>query len=382
MVSGVRYNPIVDTMSILALHLRCIGPRLRGGVSLREAFQKILQAHLSRYPLMEPQDCVKLAYQSALGPGHEAPDRASALRALLREWGELPSGVGAKPPEDIGNGLCRFHLAGTDDLPLAAPLLADLFRLTARQAQGTPADLEQNLAALEPLTLPGMAAYLAAYRERGCPAVHHSERFRAAYAPHYRVLTSACAGYFPALLRIARLLRRGAPVIAAVDGRCGSGKSGLAELIGTLFPCSVIHMDDYYLPPDQRAEGWEHIPGGNMDFARFLREVLVPAGGGEAIRCRPFDCRSGTLGREVLLPDRQLTVVEGSYSQHPLLTARYDLKLFLTCAPEEQRRRLKRREGGHYAAFRSRWMPLEEQYFRQCGTERSADLVIDTTGFF
>ena len=349
---------------------------------MKEAFERALGDHLARYPLMEPQDCVKLAYQSALGPGHEAPDRGTALRELLREWGNLPADSPSRPPEDIGNGLCRFHLAGTDDLTLAAPLLADLFRLTARQVQGTPADLERNLAVLEPLALPGMAAYLADYRTRGCPAVRHSDRFRQTYAPHYRVLEAAYAGYFPALLRIARLLRRGVPVLAAVDGRCGSGKSGLGGLIGTLFPCNVIHMDDYYLPPDQRAEDWERVPGGNMDFARFLREVLVPAGAGDPICCRPFDCRRGTLGRETILPARPLTVVEGSYSQHPLLTARYDLKLFLTCSPEEQRRRLERREGGHYAAFRDCWMPLEERYFRQCGTERSADLVIDTSGFF
>ena len=75
-------------------------------------------------------------------------------------------------------------------------------------------------------------------------------------------------------------------------------------------------------------------------------------------------------------------MVEGSYSQHPLLSARYDLRMFLTCAPEEQRRRLERREGAHFAAYESRWMPLEERYIRQCGPEKGRQLVIDTTEFF
>lgn len=48
--------------------------------------------------------------------------------------------------------------------------------------------------------------------------------------------------------------------------------------MGRLLPCNVVHMDDYYLPPDRRAENWEQIPAGNMDLARFLQEVLVPAG--------------------------------------------------------------------------------------------------------
>ena len=109
---------------------------------------------------------------------------------------------------------------------------------------------------------------------------------------------------------------------------------------------------------------------------------MEPAGAGAQIRCRPYDCRSGTLREGTTLPARPLTVVEGSYSQHPLLSARYDLRMFLTCAPEEQRRRLERREGAHFAAYESRWMPLEERYIRQCGPEKGCQLVIDTTGFF
>lgn len=227
-----------------------------------------------------------------------------------------------------------------------------------------------------------MADWLAVYRRQGCPPVHHSPAYREAYDPHYRVLRTAYGGYFPALLAEARLARSGRPAVVAIDGRCGSGKSGLGDLMGRLLPCNVVHMDDYYLPPDRRAENWEQIPAGNMDLARFLQEVLVPAGAGAQIRCRPYDCRSGTLREGTTLPARPLTVVEGSYSQHPLLSARYDLRLFLTCAPEEQRRRLERREGAHFAAYESRWMPLEERYIRQCGPEKGCQLVIDTTGFF
>ena len=347
-----------------------------------EPFPEILRTHLVRYPLMQPQDCVKLAYQNAAGPAHGAPDRGTALRELLREWGMIPAESGPQPPETIGNGLCRFHLAGTDDLSLAAPLLADLLRLTAREFQRTETALEENLSALEGIGLPGMSGYLDAYRSQGCPLVHHSSRYREAYHPHYRVIRTVYGTYFPALMRIARLVKRGEPAIVAVDGRCGSGKSGFGDLAEKLFFCNVIHMDDFYLPPDQRSGEWESIPGGNMDFARFLQEVLVPAGAGQAVHYRPFDCQRGTLSRERVLPARSLTVVEGSSSQQPLLTARYDLKLFFTCSAQEQRRRLERREGAHFAAYQARWMPMEEQYFRQCGTQRNADLVIDTTALF
>ena len=347
-----------------------------------QEFQAVLREHLARYPLMQPQDCAKLAYQSALGPAHTLAEREQVLRGLLQEWSRIPADSRPRPPEKIGNGLCRLYLAGTDHLPLAAQLAADLLCMTAERCQGTPADLEAGLAVLEAAELPGMAAWLAEYRGQGCPPVHHSAAYREAYHPHYRVMRTAYAGCFPALLQIAVLAGRGAPAVVAIDGRCGSGKTSLAELIRQLIPCNVVHMDDFYLPPDLRAENWTEIPGGNMDFARFLREVLIPAEAGEPVCYRPFDCRSGTLGVPAALPPRSLTVVEGSYSQHPLLSARYDLKLFLTCGPEVQRRRLERREGGHFAAYESRWMPLEERYFQQCGPENGSDLVIDTSAFF
>ena len=46
------------------------------------------------------------------------------------------------------------------------------------------------------------------------------------------------------------------PVLIALDGRCGSGKTTLAGQLAEQFPASIVfHTDDYYLPPDQR---WGH----------------------------------------------------------------------------------------------------------------------------
>ena len=346
-----------------------------------ETFSQALREHLARYPLMEPQDCVKLAYQSALGPGHGAPDRGAALAALLEELGSIPPGGTPRPPEEIGNGLCRLYLEGLEEKAASAPLLAELFCKTARETAGTAEKLESCLAAVE-AEVPAARAFIEAYRRRGCPAVHHSAAYRAAYRPHYRVVRTVYGGYFPALLETACLLETGAPALVAIDGRCGSGKSGLGELMEQLFDCNVLHMDDYYLPPALRAEDWELNCGGNMDFDRLRREALEPAAAGESIQQRAFDCAAGVLEAGRMLPPKRLTVVEGSYSQHPLLADRYALKIFLTCDPEIQRGRLARREGGRFAAYEARWIPLEEQYFRLCGTERGADLVIDTGGLF
>ena len=150
----------------------------RGAEEMHEEFQTVLREHLARYPLMEPQDCAKLAYQSTFGPAHAAGERGDVLRQLLGECSALPADREARPPERIGNGLCRVHLSGTGDWTLAAPLLADLLLLTAAEHHGTAADLEECLTAAEALPLPGMADWLAVYRRQGCPPVHHSPAYQ------------------------------------------------------------------------------------------------------------------------------------------------------------------------------------------------------------
>ena len=343
-------------------------------------FQTILAAHAARYPGMEPQDYAKLAFQSEFGPAHLISDGADCLAGLRAEWAALPPDPSPAGPEDIGSGLCRLPLSGLAEADL--PLTAALFRLTAARPRGSRAGLEENLALLESLPVPGMGEFLAEYRRQGCPAVRHSERFRALYRPHYRVVDRFFAGALPALRALSGLIRPGKPALAALDGRSGSGKSSLAALAARLLPCRVVHTDDYYLPPARRAADWLYLPGGNMDLERLEREVLRPARTGGPLACRAYDCAAGTLGPAVPLPPRPLTIVEGSYALHPRLSGLYDLRLFLTCPPDVQADRLERREGGGYGAYRDRWVPLEERCIRRCRTDRAAHLVLDTGAWF
>ncbi|MDO4582185.1 MAG: hypothetical protein Q4B96_06355 [Bacillota bacterium] len=349
---------------------------------MKNEFKDILTSHQTRYPLMQPQDYGKLAYQSQFGPEHLAPDRERFLSYLRKEWAAVPTDGSPQPSESIGNGLCRFHLTGEYDATMAAPLLAELFLLTVEQCHGTMAGLAEHLTLLESLDVPGMTDWLTEYRRQGCPPVHHSQIFRDAYQPHYRLLRTEYAGYFPLLLRISALAAGKKPAVVAIDGRCGSGKTELARLVSRLFPCNVFHLDDFYLPIERRLSDWENTPGGNMDLARFLVEVLIPARSGKAVSYMAFDCRNGSMKPAVLYPARELIVVEGSYSHHPLLNAQYDLKIFLTCSKEEQTRRLRAREGEYFHAFATRWIPMEERYIQSCGVEYGDAVVVDTSAFF
>ena len=67
-------------------------------------------------------------------------------------------------------------------------------------------------------------------------------------------------------------------VTIAIDGRCGSGKTTLANKLKAYFDCHIFHMDDFYLQEYQRTQERYNEPGGNVDRERFKKEVLDPNG--------------------------------------------------------------------------------------------------------
>ena len=109
------------------------------------------------------------------------------------------------------------------------------------------------------------------------------------------------------------------PMVIAIDGRCGSGKTTLAALLQTHFSAVVIHADDFFLRPEQRIPTRFAEPGGNMDRERLLAEVLIPLREHRNFSYRPFDCHTLSLGTPIEVTLAPLIIVEGSYTCHPEL---------------------------------------------------------------
>ena len=136
------------------------------------------------------------------------------------------------------------------------------------------------------------------------------------------------------------------PLVLALDGRCGSGKTTLADRLTRQFPASIVlHTDDFYLPPAQRVRGWGKTPCANMDLIRLRDEALRPAYEGQPVLYRAYSCRAGAYQPAQELAAQPLVILEGSYSHHPLLAGYETLRVFVTCSREEQTRRLQAREG-------------------------------------
>lgn len=164
-----------------------------------ESLAMILRAHARRYPLMEPTDAVKLIYQNEFGGGHLIRDAQSCLDYLRREYEAVPQ-TGEVLLEDIGNGLQRVNLRAMAAHGCTPQQLGDAFLRSAELHHGTMESFLQKLGLLRQLTAEGVFSfslkeldgYLDSYKQAGCPMVSHSESYRQAYHPAYRIVLRSC----------------------------------------------------------------------------------------------------------------------------------------------------------------------------------------------
>ncbi|UUX34733.1 uridine kinase family protein [Fundicoccus culcitae] len=183
----------------------------------------------------------------------------------------------------------------------------------------------------------------------------------------------------PIIEKIKLLKDKKSQLILAIDGRCGCGKSTLADQLGLQLNAEVFHMDDYFLPKERRTPDRLAQVGGNVDYERVEMELLQPLRAGEAVSYRPYDCSTGQYEVAVTRKPTPIVLVEGSYSMHPKLQVYYDLTIFVNCAKNIQLSRLKERESAEsYAKFIEKWIPYEEKYFASFDILNKSDFVIDT----
>ncbi|MCD7725135.1 MAG: hypothetical protein LUI12_06235 [Clostridiales bacterium] len=175
------------------------------------------------------------------------------------------------------------------------------------------------------------------------------------------------------LEEIDRLLAgRQEPVIVAIDGVCGGGKTTLGEWLAGRYECNLFHMDDFFLRKEQRTGERYAQPGGNVDYERFYEEILRPILAGGECAYRRLDCASLTLEEPKRIGWKRLNIVEGSYSQHPYFGNPYQMRIFLDLSPQEQYRRLAARDPEKIKRYVEEWIPMENRYFEAYGIrERS-----------
>lgn len=338
-------------------------------------FATCLQEQLRLHPSMQPRDVIKLCYQAARGAEHLLADTTRARAYFDQEYAATPADDTLPLFEPISENVSRANIAAWKAANLPADWLFRMFVHTASVPMGGADLLSQYVdeaAAIVGERLPGWAEALSAWREAGMPAVHHSEEYRAGEHPAYRIVN----GRFQCILPLLERLNHSADLhVIAIDGRAASGKTTKAMLLSAALDAPVIHMDDFFLPPALRTEERLAQPGGNVHYERFAEEVLPHLTSGEAFVYRVFDCSRMDFHGLREIPAAPVRIVEGSYAHHPALGDYADLRVFTSVDEAEQMARILARNGERMAEmFRTRWIPMEEQYFAAFGIREKAEL--------
>lgn len=178
-------------------------------------------------------------------------------------------------------------------------------------------------------------------------------------------------------IKIKDLMKNKNNVVIAIDGRAGSGKTTLANLLKQKFNAQIIHMDDFFLPLDLRTEKRYAEIGGNIHYERFYSEVSNNIKRQDDFSYRVFSCKECDYVGIQDIKNIGLIIVEGVYSMHPKLIMDYDLTIFLDIDDKEQKKRIINRNGAQmYENFKNIWIPMENAYFDKFSIREKSDIKI------
>ncbi len=348
-------------------------------------FAGYLKQQALLHPSMTVQDAVKLCFQAAFGAEHLLTDPAATRSALLVEFAQ----VSPRPLvvfEPISDEYSRCNLAAWKDR-LPPEWLFQIFWHSAAEKRdgGEPLFLEYlrivSACAGEgvlPFHREEWERFLDSYLAGGIRPVHHSEVYRRREEPAYRIVKREYERLLPVFQKLAALPEDTEPKIIAIDGRAAAGKTTLADLLARVLAADVVRMDDFFLPAELRTAERLAQSGGNIHYERFCSEVLPYLKKKESFSYRRFDCRTmdyaGTRG----VQSNSWRIVEGSYSCHPAFGSYMDCRVFCDIPANEQMKRIFKRNGTKIAAvYATRWIPMEEQYFKAEHIKERADVIIE-----
>lgn len=159
-----------------------------------------------------------------------------------------------------------------------------------------------------------------------------------------------------------------APVIIAIDGRSGAGKTTLAIELAALLrnhhKVALFHLEDIY-------PGWNGLTAG---IERYVSTVLTPLSRGEHARWVSWDWANHYDGDARVTAPAEIVIVEGvgaaSLKARPLLSA-----VIWADSPDSVRRvRALQRDGGTYEPFWDQWAAQEEEWLAEDDVPQEADI--------
>ncbi|MDQ0730503.1 aminodeoxychorismate synthase component I [Arthrobacter sp. B1I2] len=159
-----------------------------------------------------------------------------------------------------------------------------------------------------------------------------------------------------------------APVIIAIDGRSGAGKTTLAvELAARLrthHKVSLFHLEDIY-------PGWDGLAAG---VERYVSTVLTPLSRGEAAAWTSWDWERHYDGAARVTLPAEIVIVEGVGAAAEAARRMLDAVVWAESPDDVRRTRALDRDGATYEPYWDRWAAQEEEWLGSDDVPGHADL--------
>jgi len=173
------------------------------------------------------------------------------------------------------------------------------------------------------------------------------------------------------------------PIVIAIDGRSGVGKSTLSAALAAHFSGVVIESDDFF-SGGADADWAQRSPNEKVDLCinwrRLRAEAIEPLRAGRTAIWHPFNFATGVglADHTVSRDPASLIILDGIYTARPELADLVDLAVLVEMADDLRRRqRLLAREGGPFmTSWHAIWDDAEDYYFTSVRPPESFDLLV------
>lgn len=159
-----------------------------------------------------------------------------------------------------------------------------------------------------------------------------------------------------------------APVIIAVDGRSGAGKTTLAvELAARLrqhHRVSLFHLEDIY-------PGWNGLMPG---IERYVATVLKPLSAGQAAEWTSWDWEKHYDGGSRVTLPAEIVIVEGVGAAAEAARPMLDAVVWVEASGDDRRRRALMRDGSTYEPYWDSWAAQEDAWLAEDQVAGAADV--------
>lgn len=172
------------------------------------------------------------------------------------------------------------------------------------------------------------------------------------------------------------------PLIVALDGKSGVGKTEIAKEVANRLGAVNVLCDDFFTGGDNdywAKQTTQYQIDNVIDWKRIKNEVVIPLKSGKKATWHPFNWKTFKgLSPEVIVANpKKVVILDGAFSNRPELRDVVDFSVLVEAPREVHVSRVKQREGEKYSEdWHKTWEEGMEYYFEKISPPESFDLVV------